>query len=168
MEDYKFLIYIALFIIYSLFKVLNKKKPATRQKTQGNSESTTSRPGKSFEDIIRELSGEAPVREEEIEYQETRPIKDQVKERVLDQHVDGEDFENADDTLKELYKKGERLKSINELVDFKEVEKSTIRFEEFDEAPEENTFAREIREGLSDANSAKKAIIYAEILNRKY
>lgn len=168
MEDYKFLIYIALFIIYSLFKALNKKKPVTRQKTQDNSEPSTSRPGKSFEDIIRELSGEAPRDQRGLEFEEAKPLKNQVEERVLDQDVDEEDFKNADETLKELYKKGERLKSINELVDFKEVEKSTSRFEEFDEAPEENTFAREIREGLSDPNSAKKAIIYAEILNRKY
>ncbi len=168
MEDYKFLIYIALFIIYSIFKGLKNKKPVIRQDAKGKTSSNSPKSGKSFEDIIRELSGEAPAKQKELEFEEARPLKDQVEERVLDQHVDGEDFENADETLKELYKKGERLKSINELVDFSEVEKETSRFNEFDAEPKENTLAKEIRESLTDPESAKKAIIYAEIFNRKY
>ena len=39
---------------------------------------------------------------------------------------------------------------------------------EFEDENDENQFAREIREGLSDPASAKKAIVYAEIFNRKY
>jgi hypothetical protein len=167
MEDYKFLIYIAISILYFLFKG-RKKKPIMRKNTQGGSEGSSSKSGKSFEDIIRELSGESPRQKEEPTFDEAKPLKDQVEERVLDQKVDGEDFENADDTLKELYKKGERLKSINELVDLKEVEQDISRSKLFDEPAEENSFAREIREALSDPDSAKKAIIYAEILNRKY
>ena len=167
MEDYKFLIYIALFILYSIFKGLKKKKPVTRQNPQGGVEKSADRPGRSFEDVIRELSGEEPSIDE-TEFEPAKPLKEQVEERVLDQQVGDEDFENADDTLKELYRKGERLKSINELVDLNEVEKSSGRFEEFASETEENSFAREIREDLSDPEGAKKAFIYAEIFNRKY
>ncbi|MBK6264813.1 hypothetical protein JKA74_07175 [Marivirga sp. S37H4] len=167
MEDYKYLIYIALAILYYVIKGIgSKKKPATRQKQTTNTGQPQEQP-KTFEDIIRELSGEAPRREER-EFEEAEPLSDQVEERVLEQSVGHEEYENADDTLKELYKKGERLKSINELVDFEEVEKEGSRFDAFSIEREENEFAREIRDGLSDPESAKKAIIYAEILNRKY
>ncbi|GAA5022692.1 hypothetical protein GCM10011506_00430 [Marivirga lumbricoides] len=170
MEDYKFLIYIVLAIIYYIFKGIgNKKKPVTRRKSETNSDpQSTGRP-KSFEEILRELSGESPQNQRELEFEPAKPLADQVEERVLDQKVDGDDYENADDTLKELYKKGERLKTIDELVDLKEVEKQeTSRFESFSIEEDDNEFAKEIREGLSDPESARKAIIYAEILNRKY
>lgn len=166
MEDYKFLIYIVLAIVYYIFKGIgNKKKPVTRKKMDTDSP-TTGRP-KSFEEILRELSGETPQRE--LEFEEAKPLSEQVEERVLNQKVDGDDYENADDTLKELYKKGERLKTIDELVDLKDVEKAEIsRFDSFSIDEDENDFAKEIRNGLSDPESARKAIIYAEILNRKY
>ncbi len=166
MEDYKFIIYIVLAIAYYIFKGMgNKKKPATRQQQDTNSQAPQ-KPTRSFEDIIREISGEAPQREERFDDPER--LSDQVEERVLDQQVDDEEFEKADDTLKELYKKGERLKSIDELVDIEEVESVSSRFDSFAIEEEDKSFAREIREGLSDPDSAKKAIIYAEIFNRKY
>lgn len=168
MEDYKFLIYIVLAIVYYVFKGFgNKKKPVTRRKADSDFDPQTTGKPKSFEEILRELSGEAPQRE--LEFEEAKPLSEQVEERVLDQKVDGDDYENADDTLKELYRKGERLKTIDELVDLKEVEKEeTSRFNSFALEEDDNEFAREIREGLSDPESARKAIIYAEILNRKY
>jgi vacuolar-type H+-ATPase subunit B/Vma2 len=100
--------------------------------------------------------------------EDIKPLSEQVDERPINQEVSQEDYENADETLKELYKKGERLKSIDELVDIEEVSKQSNRFTEFNDQKEENVFAKEIREGLSDPESAKKAIVYAEILNRKY
>ena len=72
-----------------------------------------------------------------------------------------------DDTLKDLYKKGEQLKSIDELVDIEKVETSS-RFKSFEEEEEDNSFATDIKRSLSEPESAKKAIILSEILNRKY
>lgn len=176
MEDYKILIYIVLSILYFLFKGRGKKKkPVTRKETdsqQAEQRSNDKRRPKSFEELLAELSGEnqAMEGEDEIlrESEEIRSLSDQVDERPMHQEVSREDYENADETLKELYKKGEKLKSIDELVDIEEVTTQSNRFKEFEDDSNENQFAQEIREGLSDPENAKKAIVYAEILNRKY
>lgn len=175
MEDYKILIYIVLSILYFLFKGRGKKKkPVTRKNTQPqttNQDAGEKRRPKSFEELLAELSGENQQQDDDEilrEGEEIKPLSEQVDKRPLDQEVSREDYENADETLKELYKKGERLKSIDQLVDIEEVSTQSNRFEEFEDEKEDNQFAREIREGLSDPESAKKAIVYAEILNRKY
>ncbi len=180
MEDYKILIYIVLSILYFLFKGRGKKKkPVTRKNTQPQQTEQNSgekkRP-KSFEELLAELSGENQEKEEASKYddeiltdkEEIKPLSEQVDERPIHQEVSQRDYENADETLKELYKKGERLKSIDELVDIEEVAAQSNRFKQFNDEVNDNQFAREIREGLSDPESAKKAIVYAEILNRKY
>lgn len=181
MEDYKILIYIVLSILYFLFKARGKKKkPVTRKNTQPQSADQTTeqkRRPKSFEELLAELSGENQGKEETSQYEdeeilsdkeEIKSLSEQVDERPMHQEVSQKDYENADETLKELYKKGERLKSIDQLVDIEEVSTQSNRFKEFDDNVDDNQFAREIREGLSDPESAKKAIVYAEILNRKY
>lgn len=183
MEDYKILIYVVLSVLYFIFKGRGKKKkPVTREKTEPQSTtqgSTEKKKPKSFEDILAELSGENQENRDPSQYENEdeeilldkrniKPLSEQVEERPIHQDVSKQDFENADDTLKELYKKGERLKSIDELVDIEEVAIQSDRFKEFDDTKDENQFAREIREGLSDPESAKKAIVYAEIFNRKY
>jgi hypothetical protein len=181
MDDYKILIYVVLSILYFLFKGRGKKKkPVTRKKEQSQSAEQNSgekRKPKSFEELLAELSGQDQSKEENTEYEEEeilteskeiKPLSEQVKERPINQQVSQEDYENADETLKELYKKGEKLKSIDELVDINEVSAQSDRFKEFEQAENENQFAKEIREGLSNPDSAKKAIVYAEIFNRKY
>jgi len=151
----------------------------TRTNTQPQADDQNSkqrRKPKSFEELLAELSGENqqkdPYQEVDDEIlrdrEDIKPLSEQVDERPMHQKVSQRDYENADQTLKELYKKGEKLKSIDELVDIKEVSTQHSRFKEFDDEISDNHFAREIREGLSDPESAKKAIVYAEILNRKY
>jgi len=183
MEDYKILIYIVLSILYFLFKGRGKKKkPVTRRKAQpqqAEQDSSGKKKPKSFEELLAELSGENREEEERTsqssgegeilsESEEIKPLSEQVDERPIHQEVSQEEYENADETLKELYKKGERLKSIDELVDIEKVSAKSDRFREFERENEENVFAKEIREGLSNPDSAKKAIVYAEIFNRKY
>ncbi|HET8859529.1 hypothetical protein [Marivirga sp.] len=177
MEDYKILIYLVLSILYFLFKGRGKKKkPVTRteERPQANPEETREkRKPKSFEELLAELSGDNQSNEQttysdDDEISSKKDFSKKVDKRPLNQEVSKEEYENADDTLKELYRKGEKLKSIDELVDIKKIETQSSRFAEFEVKNEENTFAKEIREGLSDPENAKKAIVYAEILNRKY
>jgi phosphatidate phosphatase PAH1 len=178
MEDYKVLIYIVLSILYFLFKGRGKKKkPVTRKNTdsqQAEQKQSEQRRPKSFEELLAELSGENSDDKTRdggdilTESKEIKSLSDQVEERPMHQEVSREEYENADETLKELYKKGEKLKSIDELVDIEEVSVQSNRFQEFEDSEEDNSFAKEIREGLSNPESAKKAIVYAEIFNRKY
>lgn len=176
MEDYKFLIYLALSILWFLFR--NKKKKPKNQRPnpqQGREEqSSQEKRPKTFEEILQELSGGSseksespqpvPEKRPETSYefdQEVRSYDDQVEEGIP------MDNSYMDDTLKDLYKKGEQLKSIDELVDIEKVETSS-RFKSFEEEEEDNSFATDIKRSLSEPESAKKAIILSEILNRKY
>ena len=175
MEDYKFLIYIALSILYFIFKNIGgkKDKPLTRRKTNSGSGTDTpsdNRP-KTFQEILEELSGEKFQQQETPQeiYEEASSSRgiEQAAPRPLNQTVDADVYENADETLKELYKKGEKLKTINELVDIDEVETKS-RFAAYQQNNNENQLASEIREGLQDPETAKKAFIYSEIFIRKY
>lgn len=169
MEDFKPLIYLALSIIYFIYKGLNKKDKKNSKPI--NKESSESRP-RSFEDILAEITGTNPptiekdrgYAEDEIE---ERALLETASERPLNQTVSASDYENADDTLKELYKKGEKLKTINELVDINEVETSS-HFKAYSTEGDENNLAQEIREDFQNPDTVKKAFIYGEIFNRKY
>ena len=167
MEDYKILIYLVLSILYFLFRNRGKKKeqkPVT-QNPQTNDAPQRKTP-KSFEELLRELSGE---NQQQTAFDETpSEFEQEVDERLLNQEIKEKELINYDDSLKELYKKGDKLKSIDELVDYSAINDSSSRFEDLDEEAEENSFAKEIRDGLSNPDSAKKAIVYAEIFNRKY
>lgn len=178
MDDYKILIYIALSILYFIFKGKGKKKkPATRENTQPQPtqhQSDQKRKPKTFEEILAELSGhnqedeETEQWEHEETYSEHRTLSEQVEERPLMQGIPKHDYENADETLKELYRKGERLKTIDELIDIDEITAQRTVETEIEDTRTENTFAKEIREGLSTPENAKKAFVYAEIFNRRY
>jgi len=71
-----------------------------------------------------------------------------------------------DDEIKEIYNKSiynaEKLKHVNK-------EKSNYSFfKEYQKEEEENEFAKDIRNMISSPDSAAKAIILSEIINRKY
>lgn len=164
MEDYKFLIYIVGFILYSLFKAFNKKnKPVTRKKRPSSNQDEQSSP-KTFEEILAELSGENKEAGQSV-LEETDRIE--TEERPLDQKISRAEYENADSTLKELYEKGEKLKTLNELVDIEKMETKS-RFSAYNQLSSDNSLAAEIREDFENPDTVKKAFIYSEIFNRKY
>jgi len=164
MEDYKFLIYIVGFILYSLYKAFNKKnKPVTRKKRPSTNQQEESSP-KTFEEILVELGGENKEAGTDV-LEETGRIE--TEERPLKQKVSKEEYENADSTLKELYEKGEKLKTLNELVDIEKLETKS-RFSAYSQEKAENSLAAEIREDFENPDTVKKAFIYSEIFNRKY
>jgi len=168
MEDYKYLIYIIGFILYSLFRAFGKKKkPVTRSKPNSGNDAGDSRP-KTFEDILAELTGQKPVEEEEVVFDPIeQPLTTDIEERPLNQQISQEEYENADETLKELYKKGEKLKTLNELVDINEVQ-TVSKFANYEQKSTENEFTAEIKKDFSNPTSVKKAFVYSEIFNRKF
>ncbi len=175
MEDYKFLIYIALSILYFLFKGIGKKKKPVIRKKTNTADSTTHEKPKSFEEILAELTGQKREEElqeledaEEVPYEPYKsPLNTEVEERPLNQTVSDEEYENADSTLKELYRKGEKLKTIDELVDIKETE-ITSAIAADSSRNKTNNLASEIRNDFDNPDTVKKAFIYSEIFNRKY
>jgi hypothetical protein len=166
MEDYKYLIYLALSIIYFIFKGIGKKNKKAQPK---ENEKTSAAPSKSFEQILAELTGTANEEEELVvpPRQTTASISPDRGEEKDRPYYDAADYANADDTLKELYKKGEKLKTINEMVEIKPIETSG-HFKAYSIEEDEDNLAEEIREDFSNPRSVKKAFIYSEIFNRKY
>ncbi len=172
MEDYKIVWYILAALIYFLTRGKKKKAPTSRPGTENNPE-PQSQP-KSFEDLLKEITGEAdpeetpePRREREVVEKKEVTKKDEAAEQ---RRLEGERRAFADEESRRVYeesiKRAEGFKLDYE-PDEHYNEPRLFRGQEQQEKEEEYTFADEIRDGLS-SNEARKAIIYSEILNRKY
>lgn len=169
MEDYKFLWYIIAAVIYFLTRA--KKKKSSPKQARPGTENNPAEPPKTFEDLLREITGEeSPVEEREvIESKQNEPIveREETKEET---RLEGKRRAFADEESRRVYeesiKRAEGFK-----LDYEPAEqfKEPKLFKGNGEEDEEDQFslADEIREGLQ-ADEAKKAIIYSEILNRKY
>ena len=170
MEDYKIVWYILAALIYFLTRG-KKKKPTPRPGTENNPPPQS--PAKSFEDLLKEITGEADVEEKP----ETEPVQEVVEKReevkpedvAEQQRLEGERRAFADEESRRIYEESIKRAEGFELEyepDEHYHEPRLFKGQEGEEE-EEYTFADEIRDGLS-TSEAKKAIIYSEILNRKY
>lgn len=173
MEDYKIVWYILAAVIYFLTRGKKKKAP-TRPGTENNP--TPEAPTKSFEDLLKEITGEATLEPEPEPVKEVKPAEPEEKkdvqweEAVEERRLEGERRAFADEESRRVYEESiKRAEGFN--LDYEPAEAyhepRLFKGAESKEAEEEYTFADEIRDGLSTAE-AKKAIIYSEILNRKY
>lgn len=168
MDDYKILLYIVAAIIYFIAKA-KKKKPTTGEGTSRpgteNNPSPQS-PTKSFEDLLKEITGEGEEEKSVIEeVKEEEPKKPIV---VEERRLEGERRAFADDESRRVYEESiKRAEGFDIEYGPDEHFKEPRLFKGEESKEEEYTFADEIRDGLS-TSEAKKAIIYAEILNRKY
>ncbi|MEP1094892.1 MAG: hypothetical protein ABJG78_07255 [Cyclobacteriaceae bacterium] len=170
MEDYKIVWYILAAVIYFLTRGKKKKAPTERPGSENNPSPQS--PTKSFEDLLKEITGEGQI-EQEPEPSAREPVKEkeEVKweDAVEDQRLEGERRAFADDESRKVYEE-----SIKRAEGFKLDYEPSEHYQEpklfKGEAPteeEQYTFADEIRDGLS-SDEARKAIIYSEIMNRKY
>lgn len=167
MEDYKILWYILAAVIY--FITRKKKKKQSPPGTENNP--SPQQPTKSFEDLLKEITGEGQPLEEEV----VKEVPE--KERVIDEQqeveahrLEGERRAFADDESRRVYEESIKRAEGFDLEyapaeQFKEPR--LFKGAEAETEEEGHTFADEIRDGLS-TSEAKKAIIYSEILNRKY
>ena len=168
MEDNKIWFYIIAAIIYYFLTRKKKKKPQqpTTAPTESNRPQQQQKPV-SFDDLLKEITeGREPEIPKEVTLEsepvfEEKPIEEK-KERI--RHF-------ADDESRRIYEESiERAAEIDPEHDHKfepdddYASKKMFKTEE-EEGP---TVADEIREGLQGTDSARKAIIYSEILNRKY
>ncbi len=170
MEDYKIVWYILAAVIYFLTRGRKKKAPTSRPGTENNPSPQS--PAKSFEDLLKEITGDAdPQQKPEEPVQEVEEKKEDVKweEAIEEQRLEGERRAFADEESRKIYeesiKRAEGFKLDYE-PDEHYHEPRLFKGQEIDEE-EEYSFADEIRDGLS-STEARKAIIYSEILNRRY
>ncbi|MGK7388836.1 MAG: hypothetical protein ACNS60_00730 [Candidatus Cyclobacteriaceae bacterium M2_1C_046] len=152
---------------------MTKKKeqappPQEGPSSQQDRERSYERP-KSFEELLREFS-EGP---QEAKRQE-EPQEEYMSYEDEEEDVESYEDEYArDQEAREVYdrsvKQAKNLKTIDELVDYDQV-KTKLEIDKFDPyaIKKKNTLADSIRRDLQKSNEVRKAVIYAEILNRKY
>lgn len=195
--DREVIIYIVFAIIYFVVRMLKKKQQppdATErdfeQETGQGGQPTSERPV-SFEDLLRELTGQKqPQQAPPPPPEETRaPARNQRRDFQFPS--DGDNYEDvqeewedkevavlkegsttrvfADEESKRIYEKSiSQVKNQEDELE-KQLERAKSRFKEFEIQEEQTSAVREeIVEMLQSSEGAKKAIILSEILNRKY
>ena len=161
--DFENIFYVILAVIYFLSRVFKKRKEVPPAESEGQEQQTGRKPI-SFEDLLKEFGveeeeqkpqlEEAEVEEEDA--RETQSIEEEYRSRYSDEEAQSI-FEKSIKEAEEV--KGEQV--VNESLTFKE-------FKPYQEQKDSNEFAEEINDLLQSEDGGKKAIVLAEILNRKY
>ncbi|MEQ8904197.1 hypothetical protein [Ekhidna sp.] len=167
MDDFSFWWYIIAAVIYFLTRGKKKKEqPNSRPGSENNPPKTQP---KSFEDLLREIT-EGRQEEPEPVKQEPVEIKDVSEEEEDSRRLEGERRVFADAESRKVYEESIKMAEGAEL-EFEPDEhyKTPRLFKGLDKETEEKewSIADEIRDGLN-TSEAKKAVIYSEILTRKY
>lgn len=171
MEDFKFVWYIIAAIIYFISRGKKKKKEQSRPGTE-NIPSPQNRP-KSFEDLLKEITEgpqeeSRPVEQTPVEVVEN-PYHVEEQKRQEQRRSEGTRRAFADDESRKVYEDSIKMAEGADL-EFKPDESYSeprLFKGEVEKLEDEWTIADEIRDGLN-TTEAKKAVIYSEILARKY
>lgn len=150
-----YIIFVAIAILTRVFKSKKKEQPQPQQQSGNDDYANDAPKAKSFEDLLKEFSGEATTRREPqpeiISYDDQYEIDDEVK-----------------DIYEKSVQEAKELKTIDELVDLED-DRHTGNFKHFagyeEQVENENS---EYAALLQDEEGARKAIILSEIINRKY
>ncbi len=159
--DFENYFYVILAIIYFLSRVLKGKKQAPEDESYDQPETTGKKPV-TFEDLLKEFTEDKSVEPEpEVVQESVREVEDSRPKSYRSPYSDEESKSIFEKSIKEaeMLSKGEEPAE-KKLV-FKE-------FKPYQEEEETTGFATEIREMLQSGDGGKKAIILAEILNRRY
>lgn len=170
MDDFNFLWYILAAILYFLTRSRKKKKP--QHPSRPGTDNQPKNPPKSFEELLREITGEPkpepsePVKQEPLVVEKPDPVSLADKE---EKRLEGERRMFSDEESRQIYEESIR-----------QAEGADLTFERSEHFKQPGlllrtgkpkgkkyTIADEIRDGLT-SKEAKKAIIYSEIIHRKY
>ena len=146
--DIELIIYLIFLAVALLSRFLNKKKNSAP--TSGDPQQPA-RPAKSFEELLEEFTNPAP-----------EPVQKTVRAPQPQKKREREPFRETDFS----FESQDELRTIDELVDIKKT-RTTTRLVAPD-APNEEEEVLDIQGMFEDPESARKAIILSEILNRKY
>lgn len=168
MEDFSFWWYIIAAVIY--FITRGKKKKGQPNSRPGSENNPAPSQPKSFEDLLKEITEGRPEEEQPTIEQEPVVIeKQEVEEK--NHRLEGERRAFADDESRRVYEESIKLAEGADLEfapDNKYKEPRLFKGATREEAIEDEwSIADEIRDGLN-SSEAKKAVIYSEILNRKF
>jgi len=158
MDNIQIILYIVFVAIAILSRLLKAKKPEQGQPSQEPSD--TSEPI-SFEDLLKEFTGEKQETKTVTETSERNPeyVDYKTEERRYDD-------DRAAETFRAATQNADKFKKIEEQVKLNRDRPLFGHFDEYDE--EEDTTASELVSMLKDEEGVRKAVILSEILNRKY
>lgn len=168
--DERIWFYIIAGIIYFLAKK-KKKKPEDQAPTPTSSNRPQqSRPPVSFEDLLKEITEQrqpqpVPVYEEEEEDLPVRKMREEQEAFARE----GSNRKFADAESAKVYEESiKQAEGFDIAYEPDSHYSNESLFKGGVKKKAERTIADEIREGLQNTASARKAIIYGEILNRRY
>ncbi len=158
MDDIQIVLYI-LFLVIALISRVMKSRKQEAPKTASKSSPTQNKPAKSltFEELLREFT-EQPQPEAKKAAQEVEV-------------VDYEDFDYKDETeIQRIYEDSIKASKQFEQSTHSEDDRHTGNFRHFEGYSEKDVEEEESEYALllQDEESAKRAIILSEIINRKY
>jgi hypothetical protein len=167
MDDIQFWLYIVFGLIYFVGRFLKKKNKPEDQPEPDTSDRRPQR-SKTFEELLSEFTDEknpasAPINENEVKpVKKSKPITSEAS--VFEE---GSTRVFSDEESKRIYEASiKKAEGID--LDFAPAEHFKSKIQRELSAEVSSRFASSIREGLRDPEEAKKAVIYAEIFNRKY
>lgn len=177
MDDIQFWIYVIFAIIYFIAKNYGKSKKKSGPDTPDPDRPQTAARPRSFEDLLEEITGNRTLEEaedggqdEDERYLQPKPWEQkQVDPSVEEKKSKTLERRFADDESRRIYEESIKMAEGSDIDYTREGHpeikrlKSTASLE-----PDTPSPADEIRDMLADTDSAKKAIILGEILNRKY
>jgi hypothetical protein len=172
MDQLKDLAPFLLAILYFVISALaGRKKANDRRAASGNEEVLSERPPAtpkkrplSFEDLLRDIEGMVDGREEVITedaYQEARPQERMSPPSGTEKKSKFEAYQGREVKKKAYSRLGDRIKL--------EENAKKLQVQELEpEVAVKSSFAAEIKNALQTQDGARKAIVFSEILNRKY
>ena len=165
MDDFNFWWYILAAVIYFLTR---RKKKQSQKKSAPNTENTPQRNQrpKSFEELLQEITGEnqpSPPKQEPVEI---TAEKKQLSEDEENIQSEGEERVFTDDESRRVYEESIRMaEKTDSPFDRGDRFKESRLFQE--KGDNENSYVEELMDGF-DTDAAKRAVIYSEMLNKKY
>jgi hypothetical protein len=160
--DDKFWFYIIAAVIWFLVRGRKKKQQAGEEPTESSRPQQTQRPV-SFEDLLREITEKRE--QEHVPVPQPEPVRQQAREPEFEM---GRTQVFADDETRRVYEESVRLAEGYDLEyepDQKFISKKLFKHIPDDREP---SVADEIREGLRSPMTVRKAVIYGEILQRRF
>lgn len=154
MDDIQIVVYIIFVLFAIISRALKKKKEVPNKKARPASNQEPQKAPMSFEELLREFT-EEPKRAPEPEVSEV---------------IDYEDFDYKDETeIQRIFEESVAASKKYEEASYSD-DRHTGNFTHFEGYSEEDTDEEESEYAklLQDDESAKRAIILSEILNRKY
>lgn len=171
MEDFKIWVYLAFAAIYLISRAMKKKEPEKKPRSplqSAEDESPRRKAPASFEELLKEFTEEhekqeaAEREQEELVMEPTRAPEKRVQEEI---RLEGEKRHFADDESRAIY---ERSIQEAEGAEISYERDEHFKMKRWEREEQENEIASELKNMLKSPSDARKAVVLAEILNRRY